>query len=142
MTQYIDKSALSAEIDKRKNLCEKIVLDLRTEENKDYYQGKAEAYKETLDLLDTLEVKEVVDCKQPEYSYFKTTYQCGKKPRWNIGDTLAYYEFYTDREGEHVLGKVTKVDFDKEQCDWFYTLEGGSVYDEQSLLENETYKKN
>lgn len=59
MVQYIDKSALSAEIDKRKNICKKIVLDLRTEENKDYYQGKAEAYKETLDLLDTLEVKEV-----------------------------------------------------------------------------------
>ena len=59
MTQYIDKSTLSADIDKRKNLCEKIVLDLRTKENKDYYQGKVEAYKETLNFLGTIEVKDV-----------------------------------------------------------------------------------
>ena len=91
---------------------------------------------------ENLEVKEVEECKQPEYGYFETTYQYGIKPRWNIGDTLAYYEFYTDREGEYVLGKVTKVDFDKEQCDWFYTFEDGKVSDEQSLLEEETYKKN
>lgn len=59
MEQYISKSALVAEIDKRKNLCEKIVLDLRTQENKDYYQGKVEAYSEITELIDTLEVKEV-----------------------------------------------------------------------------------
>ena len=65
-----------------------------------------------------------------------------QQPHWNVGDTLAYYGFYSDREGECVLGKVTKVEFDKEQCDWFYTFEDGSVYDEQSLLEDQTYKKN
>lgn len=59
MAQYIDKAVVAAEIEKRGNICKKVALDLRTEENKDYYQGKAEAYKETLDLLDTLEVKEV-----------------------------------------------------------------------------------
>ena len=59
MTQYIDKSALVAEIERRKNICKKVVLDLRTEENKDYYQGKTEAYKEALDFLDTLEVKDL-----------------------------------------------------------------------------------
>ena len=59
MKQYIPKSALVAEIERRKDICEKVILDLRTEENKDYYQGKAEAYKETLSLLDTIEVKEV-----------------------------------------------------------------------------------
>ena len=59
MEQYIPKSALVAEIERRRNICKKVVLDLRTEENKDYYQGKAEAYKEALDFLDTLEVKEV-----------------------------------------------------------------------------------
>ena len=82
------------------------------------------------------------DDVQPEHSYIESVYRCGKKPHWNIGDTLAYYEFYSDREGEYVLGKVTKVKFDEEQCDWFYTFEDGSVYDEQSLLEDETYKKN
>ena len=65
-----------------------------------------------------------------------------QNPHWNVGDTLAYYGFYSDREGECVLGKVTNVEFDEEQCDWFYTFEDGSVYDEQSLLEDQTYKKN
>lgn len=59
MAHYIDKDALVAEIERRKNICEKITLDLRNQENKDYYQGKAEAYKEALDFLNTLEVKEV-----------------------------------------------------------------------------------
>ena len=55
--KLIDKDTLVAEIEKRKNLCEKIVLDLRTQENKDYYQGIADAYKGVLGLLDILEVK-------------------------------------------------------------------------------------
>ena len=67
MKAYIDKSALVAEIERRGNICKKVVLDLRTEENKDYYQGKAEAYKEALDFIDTLEVKEVDDEKCKEY---------------------------------------------------------------------------
>lgn len=58
MEQYISKSSVVEVIEKRKNICKKVVWDLRTQENKDYYQGKAEAYKEVLDLLDTLEVKE------------------------------------------------------------------------------------
>ena len=57
--KLIDKDALVAEIERRKNLCEKIALDLRNQENKDYYQGKAESCKEIIDHLDTLEVKEV-----------------------------------------------------------------------------------
>lgn len=59
MEQYIIKSALVAEIERRNVICKKVALDLRTQENKDYYQGKAEAYKEVLDILNTLEVKEV-----------------------------------------------------------------------------------
>lgn len=55
--KLIDKDVIITELDKRKNLCEKILLDLRTKENIDYYQGKAEAYKEVLDLLNTHEVK-------------------------------------------------------------------------------------
>jgi len=59
MKKLIDKSALVAEIERRNVICKKVALDLRTQENKDYYQGKAEAYKEVLDILNTLEVKEV-----------------------------------------------------------------------------------
>ena len=58
MEQYIPKSAVVEVIEKRKNICKKVVWDLRTKENKDYYQGKTEAYKDVLDLLDILEVKE------------------------------------------------------------------------------------
>ena len=56
MTQYIPKDAVVAEIEKRKDICEKVMLDLRTQENKAYYHGKAQAYGEVLDYLDTLEV--------------------------------------------------------------------------------------
>lgn len=80
--------------------------------------------------------------EKPEYSYFEVIYRCGKKPHWNIGDILAYYEFYTDREGEFVLGKVTNIVFDKKEDDWFYTFEDGYISDEASLLEDRTYKKN
>lgn len=65
MAYYIDKNALVAEIERKWNICKKVVLDLITKENKDYYQGKAEAYKEILDLLDTLEVKEVQEEPAP-----------------------------------------------------------------------------
>ena len=141
MAQYIDKAALVAEIERLLALYSK-----ELEDNKEDPWGmdipKRGILQEILSFINTLGVKEEVECKQPEYSYFETIYHCGKKPRWSIGDTLAYYEFYSDREGEHVLGKVTKVDFDKEQCDWFYTFENGDSCDERSLLEEEIYKKN
>ena len=82
-----------------------------------------------------------MEYQQSEYSYLETVYWCGKKPHWDVGDKLAYYEFCSDREGEYVLGKVIEVDFDEEQCDWLYTFEGGSVCDERTLLEERTYKK-
>jgi len=126
MEQYISKTVVVAEIERR----------ITTYKN---VSGEDRRIDDLISLKNFLDTLEVVEYKQPEYSYFE--YQFGIKPRWNIGDTLAYYEFYTDREGEYVLGKVTKVDFDKEQCDWFYTFENGSIYDEQSLLEEETYKK-
>ena len=80
--------------------------------------------------------------EQPEYSVIETIYRCGKKPHWNVGDTLAYYEFTSDCEGEIVLGKVTNVELDEEYNDWLYTFEDGSQYDEESLLSDQTYKKN
>ena len=129
--KLIDKAAVVAEIKRR----------IKIHHDYGHYNAEQE-FTKVLSFLDTLEVKEEVEYKQPEYSCFETTYQCGKKPRWNIGDILAYYEFCSDREGEYVLGKVTKTEYDEEQCDWFYTLESGRVYDEQSLLEEETYKKN
>ena len=140
MARYVDKDALVAEIKKIYNENYKFLPSDLVESVEDFKD-------DLLIALDTFEVKEEIECKQPEYSYFEITYLYGKKHHWDIGDTLAYYEFCSDREGEHTLGKVTKVDFDKEQRDWFYTFENGSILDEQTLLEietirKETYKKN
>lgn len=57
--KLIEKEKVVSEINKRLSICNKVALDLRNVENKDYYQGKAESYKETLDILNTLEAKEV-----------------------------------------------------------------------------------
>lgn len=113
-----------------------IAHNAKSQENYSYAFGLCDATARIINL-----VKDDEDV-QPEHSRIESVYQCGKKPHWNVGDTLAYYEFYSDREGECVLGKVTNVEFDEKQCDWFYTFEDGSVYDEQSLLEDQTYKKN
>lgn len=59
MKHYIDKDALVSEIERRKNICNNVVTTSETPVYVDYYQGKAEAYRETLSFLDTLEVKEV-----------------------------------------------------------------------------------
>lgn len=58
--QYIPKSALVAEIERIKNICQGVA---NANEDKEfthlYYCGKAEAYSEMTELIDTLEVKEV-----------------------------------------------------------------------------------
>lgn len=59
MKAYIDKSALIAEIERKMNLCKKILLRSRTQQDKEYHQGNIEAYEVVTSLLDTLEVKEV-----------------------------------------------------------------------------------
>ena len=137
MTQYIPKDAVVAEINRiDKSIgCDRFL----SEYEKGCNQGKEEVCDTLRNFLDTLEVKEMEEYEQPEHSCFE--YKCGKKPYWNVGDTLAYYEFCSDREGEHILGKVANVRFDDEQSDWIYTFEDGSLYDEESLLEEKIYKK-
>ena len=55
MTQYIDKSALVAEIEARYNECLKRAKIC----NANYWNGNADAYRNVLGSLDTLEVKNV-----------------------------------------------------------------------------------
>ena len=68
MTQYIDKSAVVAEIERRKSEVEQI-------DKASYEVGLLDAYKTILSFLDTLKVKEVVTlddaCKwwEEELSY-------------------------------------------------------------------------
>ena len=56
MEQYIPKSALVAEIERRIKTNKECMLGLR---NLDYYQGKVDALNDTISFIDTLEVKEV-----------------------------------------------------------------------------------
>lgn len=56
MKQYIDKSAVVAEIYRRIKINKECMLGLK---NLDYYQGKVDALNDTISFIDTLEVKEV-----------------------------------------------------------------------------------
>lgn len=101
--------------------------------NADYYKGKIDACKDIQDLIDSLQQE------QPEYGYLSTEYVHGKKPRWNVGDVLAYYLCTSNEEGEIVIGKIANVEFDDEEG-WIYTFEDEGASDEQSLIEEGAYK--
>ena len=66
MAQYIDKAAVVAEIEKRYNECLKRAKIV----DADYWNGKADAYRNMLVLLDTIEVKEV-DFESEWKKYFE-----------------------------------------------------------------------
>lgn len=78
--------------------------------------------------------------EQPEYGYLSTKYVRGKKPKWSVGDVLAYYIYTSNEEGEYPLGKIVNIQFDEDW--WIYTFEDGNMQDEQSLIEEGAYKKN
>lgn len=132
MKQLIDKAALIAEI--------KRIRD-KAFPNSEWNHGYAKACESIISLLDTLEVKEVETPVIPKYSYFEHIYHCGSEPRWKIGDVLAVYELYSDHEGEHICGKITDVKMGENE-DWLYTFENGDVEYENTLIRDETYKKN
>ena len=141
MAQYIDKAAVVAEIE---NLLDKG----RYHEEYDcaYRDGNNGALYELKNKLDTLEVKDIETPKVPKHSYFETIYHCGTEPMWKIGDILAIYEFYSDREGEHVYGKVVDVRNDETYDDWIYTMKSDSgeyedIY-ENELISQQAYRKN
>lgn len=135
MAHLIDKSALVAEIERRK----KELIELSNTFENRWACGSLD---NILSFLDTLEVKEIEDSIIPKHSYFESIYHCGSEPRWKIGDVLAVYEFYSDYEGEHVYGKITDVKMDEDEEDWCYTFENGDVLYENMLISDEAYKKN
>lgn len=65
----------------------------------------------------------------------------GEKPKFKVGDNLAFYEFFHDYEGEVFLGKVKSVELDKESDDWTYEFEDGDSCTERSLIDDATYIK-
>lgn len=82
---------------------------------------------------------ELITIERPENGYF--LYIRGEKPRYKVGDNIAYYEFYDDYEGEEPLGKVTSVKFDEDIDDWVYEFEDGYWCPEEELVSNEAYIK-
>lgn len=80
-----------------------------------------------------------VEDEQPEHSKIVETYIVGKNPKWKVGDTLAYYVFTSDLEGEQPLGKITNIDYNGYYDDWEYTFDGDYDWLEQTLIEQEAY---
>lgn len=109
--------------------------DVKGESYDAFLNGKLSICEELLGCIASLQQE------QPEYGYLYTEYIHGKKPRWNVGDVLAYYISTSNEEGEYLLGKVSNVEFDNEEG-WLYTFENEEVYDEQYLVEEGIYKKN
>ena len=66
MEQYINKSAVMAEIERRIKINKECMLGLK---NLDYFQGKVDALNDTLSFIDTIETKEV-DLEQEIKDYF------------------------------------------------------------------------
>lgn len=82
---------------------------------------------------------EKITVERQEHSHY--FYIRGEKPKFKVGDNLAFYEFYHDYEGEELLGKVKSVELDKEEDDWTYEFENGYWCTERSLIDDEAYIK-
>lgn len=147
MTQYIDKDALTKEIEKLMYTAELEAVVAASEELIDEKVANAKYIlcKCILDILGTLEVKEIEENEQPEYSSRETVYRCGKKPRFKVGDVVACYESYADFEREYEYGIVIKVEFDEEEEDRVYTFDRlrreNSIRLERELVSDEAYAK-
>ena len=135
--KYIDPEKLIAEIEKYENTA----IDAYNPrgEDADFWNGKVVACEDLKTFITSLQQEQSEE--QPEYGYLSTEYVHGKKSKWNVGDVLAYYICTSNEEGEYPLGKIINVKSDEEDG-WVYTFEDGSVWDEQSLFEEEAYKKN
>lgn len=129
MGKYIDADRLKAEIERlAKTYQDSIWRTVKGETANDFRD-------KLLSIIDSLQHE------QPEYGYLSTEYVHGKKPRWNVGDVLAYYLCTSNEEGEIVIGKIANVEFDDEEG-WIYTFEDEGASDEQSLTEQGVYKIN
>lgn len=133
--KYIDAGKLKAEIYKHIGKYDSMLHEWSIP----VVQGKREEAFSILTIVESLQQEQ--SDEQPEYGYLSTEYVHGRKPRWGVGDILAYYICTSNEEGEDVLGKIVNVEFDEEDG-WVYTFEDESTWNEQSLVEEGTYKKN
>jgi len=129
--RYIDSEKLTTIIEERKAQQDQWINSYHDPIN----QGISQELTEILSIIASLRQE------QPEYGYLSTMYINGKKSIWNVGDTIAYYLCTSDEEGEIILGKITKVDFNNDEG-WVYTFEDEDMWNEEELVEKEAYKKN
>lgn len=94
-----------------------------------------EAYNELKSYIDSLSEE------KPEHGFVESCYVCGKKPNWNVGDTLMYQEFASDHEGVYEIGKVKEVVLDECIDEWVYTFEDGHKETEYELLSVDVFRK-
>lgn len=143
--ELIDKAAVIAEIKGLIQANELYLSEPKTDEIRFQKVGAYSVLNDLLHFLDTLEIKEIETTKVSKHSYFEAVYHCGTEPMWKIGDILAIYEFYSDREGEYVYGEVIDVKNDETHDDWIYTIKGDlggyEVIYEKDLINQEAYKK-
>ena len=143
--ELIDKAAVIAEIKGLIQANELYLSEPKADEIRFQKVGAYSVLNDLLHFLDTLDTKEIDTTKVSKHSYFETVYHCGTEPMWKIGDVLAIYEFYSDREGEYVYGEVIGVKHDEAHNDWIYTMKGdfGGYEDiyEKELISQEAYKK-
>lgn len=96
----------------------------------------------------TEEINEMYDFlnaqKMPEHGCHQ--WCRGKEPRWKVGNILAYYECYSDYEGEQILGEIIGVEYDEYLDDWKYIFKDDESEDgeywcsEENLVNDECYK--
>lgn len=127
--RYIDSEKLTKIIEERKAQQDQWVNSYHDPIN----QGISQELTEILSIIASLRQE------QPEYGYLSTMYIDGKKARWNVGDTIAYYLCTSDEEGEIPLGKITKVDFNDDEG-WVYTFEDESMWAEEDLYKERAYQ--
>lgn len=84
------------------------------------------------------EMRNFLEAQRPK-EYGHSTWNAGTKPKWKVGDILAWYEYSSDHEGEHIIGEITNAEFYDEYQDWFYTFDNGTGDTEESLDSEECY---
>lgn len=97
-----------------------------------------------MDIVSRIDIVEIEREENPRYCYI-----CGKKPCYEVGDTIAEYVDYGKYgdygEYEEVYGEIVSVKYDEELCDWNYEIknkgEEVELYTEQELCDNDVYKK-
>jgi len=134
----IDKDTIIAEIERRMSMfsAEKAKEGASTND-KLSLGGRIAALEELKVFINGLDEQE-----SPKHSYFERIYHLGKEPMWKVGDTLGGYEFYSDREGEYILGEILDVKMNEDETDWLYTFKNKDVIEESELLNEEVYKIN